>query len=44
MNELICIELYFWFEVLKGYIDKGFIKYILLDYFYDVLVILNNVD
>ena len=44
MNELIRIESYPWFEVLKGYIDKGFTKHISPDYFYDALVTLNNVD
>lgn len=42
MNELIRIESYPWFEVLKGYIDKGFTKHISPDYFYDALVTLNN--
>ncbi|PGX09213.1 dynamin family protein [Bacillus sp. AFS033286] len=44
VNELIRIESYPWFEVLKGYIDKGFTKHISPDYFYKVLVTLNNVD
>ncbi|MGN4424850.1 dynamin family protein [Bacillus cereus group sp. MYBK30-1] len=44
VNELIRIESYPWFEVLKGYIDKGFTKNIAPDYFYEVLVTLNNVD
>ena len=44
MNELIRIESYPWFEVLKGYIDKGFTKHISPDYFYDALDTLNNVD
>ncbi|PGZ07194.1 GTP-binding protein [Bacillus cereus] len=44
VNELIRIESYPWFEVLKGYIDKGFTKHISPDYFYEVLVTLNNVD
>ena len=44
MNELIRIESYPWFEVLKGYIDKGFTKHISPDYFYDALATLNNVD
>ena len=44
MNELIRIESYPWFEVLKGYIDKGFTKHISPDYFYDALATLNNVS
>ncbi|MBJ7909428.1 dynamin family protein [Bacillus anthracis] len=44
VNELIRTESYPWFEVLKGYIDKGFTKHISPDYFYDALVTLNNVD
>ncbi|MEC2478434.1 GTP-binding protein, partial [Bacillus cereus] len=44
VNELIRIESYPWFEVLKGYIDKGFTKHISPDYFYDALATLNNVD
>ncbi|WP_433770127.1 dynamin family protein [Bacillus wiedmannii] len=44
VNELIRTESYPWFEVLKGYIDKGFTKNISPDYFYEVLVTLNNVD
>lgn len=44
MNELIRIESYPWFEVLKGYIDKGFTKHISPDYFYNALATLNNVD
>ena len=44
VNELIRTESYPWFEVLKEYIDKGFTKNISPDYFYKVLVTLNNVD
>ncbi len=44
VNELIRTESSIWFEVLKGYIDKGFTKNISPDYFYDVLVTLNNID
>lgn len=44
VNELIRTESFPWFEVLKGYIDKGFTKDISPDYFYEVLVTLNNVD
>ncbi|MBO1578097.1 dynamin family protein [Bacillus sp. XF8] len=44
VNELIRTESFLWFEVLKEYIDKGFTKNIAPDYFYKVLVTLNNVD
>ncbi|KOO48892.1 dynamin family protein [Viridibacillus arvi] len=44
VNELIRTESLPWFEVLKEYIDKGFTKNISPDYFYQVLVTLNNVD
>ncbi|MBC6975871.1 dynamin family protein [Bacillus sp. Xin] len=44
VNELIRTESFLWFEVLKEYIDKGFTKNISPDYFYQVLVTLNNVD
>ncbi|MCP1122197.1 dynamin family protein [Bacillus sp. 3103sda1] len=44
VNELIRTESFPWFEVLKEYIDKGFTKTISPDYFYEVLVTLNNVD
>ncbi|MGE7623236.1 dynamin family protein [Viridibacillus sp. NPDC096237] len=44
VNELIRTESSPWFEVLKEYIDKGFTKNISPDYFYEVLVTLNNVD
>lgn len=44
VNELIRTESSPWFEVLKEYINKGFTKNISPDYFYDVLVTLNNVD
>ncbi|MGE7835023.1 dynamin family protein [Viridibacillus arvi] len=44
VNELIRTESLPWFEVLKEYIDNGFTKNISPDYFYQVLVTLNNVD
>ncbi|HFJ9286468.1 TPA: dynamin family protein, partial [Bacillus toyonensis] len=44
VNELVRTESYPWFEVLKGYIDKGFTKNISPDYFHEVLVTLNHVD
>lgn len=44
VNELIRTESSPWFEVLKEYINKGFTKNISPDYFYEVLVTLNNVD
>lgn len=44
VNELIRTESISWFEVLKEYIDKGYTKNISPDYFYTVLVTLNNVD
>ncbi|MGE7938020.1 dynamin family protein [Bacillus paramycoides] len=44
VNELVRTESYPWFEVLKGYIDKGFTKNTSPDYFHEVLVTLNHVD
>ncbi|MDT3498312.1 dynamin family protein, partial [Bacillus toyonensis] len=44
VNELVRTESYPWFEVLKGYIDRGFTKNISPDYFHEVLVTLNHVD
>ncbi|EEL51714.1 tetratricopeptide (TPR) repeat containing protein [Bacillus cereus Rock3-44] len=44
VNELIRTESFSWFEILKEYIDRGFTKNTSPDYFYQVLVTLNNVD